>query len=139
MKIKEESFGIIPLREEGGIWYVLVILHVNGWYWAFPKGHANPGETFIETACRELFEETGLIVKKILQDTPLVEKFQFYSKRGLVSKTVRYFPALVDGIIRLQEDEIKNAKWVVLKDASDCFSFKESKEMCNILIAKLNL
>ena len=38
----------------------LLIQHQAG-HWAFPKGHANPGESPAETARREFAEETGYI------------------------------------------------------------------------------
>lgn len=128
--VHEESFGIIPLRRNGDHWQVLLILHHGGRHWAFPKGHGNPGETALESAKRELNEETGLEVEKLLQETPLTEKYQFYRKHEIVVKTVRYFPALVFGNLRLQAEEIKAAKWVLLKEATDHLTFQESKQMC---------
>jgi bis(5'-nucleosidyl)-tetraphosphatase len=37
----------------------LIIRHANG-HWDLPKGHVDPGETHLQTALRELHEETGL-------------------------------------------------------------------------------
>jgi bis(5'-nucleosidyl)-tetraphosphatase len=139
MKIEEESFGIIPLRQENGSWQVLLILHQGGRHWAFPKGHGNPGETPIDSAQRELKEETGLDIQELLQETPLMEKYQFHRKREIVIKTVQYFPATVSGILHLQAEEIRDAKWVPLKDAIKHLTFKEAKEMCNKLIILLKL
>jgi bis(5'-nucleosidyl)-tetraphosphatase len=76
-----ESFGIVPfLKEEGG-WKVLLILHREGNHWGFPKGKANPGETPLEAATRELKEETGLSVIQILREEPLAEQYQFRRKK----------------------------------------------------------
>jgi 8-oxo-dGTP pyrophosphatase MutT (NUDIX family) len=139
MKIEEESFGIIPLRQENGTWQVLLILHQGGRHWAFPKGHGNPGETPIDSARRELKEETGLDIQELLQATPLIEKYQFHRKREIVIKTVQYFPASVSGTLHLQAEEIRDAKWVPLKDAIKHLTFKEAKEMCNKLVTLLKL
>ena len=43
---------------------VLVIQQVKG-HWGFPKGHVENGETEIETALREIKEETNLDVEII--------------------------------------------------------------------------
>ncbi len=138
MKVEEASFGIIPLKQEGGVLQILLILHQGGRHWAFPKGHGNPGETPIESARRELKEETGLDIEKLLAETPLTEQYQFHRKRDLVIKTVQYFPAIVTGTLKLQAEEIRDAKWVPLQEASRYLTFKEAKEMCNQLCSKMS-
>ncbi len=132
--IDEQSFGIIPLKKEGEAWKVLLILHQGGRHWAFPKGHGNPGETPMESARRELKEETGLDIERFLQEVPLKETYKFHRKREIVSKSVQYFPALVVGELKLQAEEIKDAKWVLLKDAKQHLTFKEAKSMCEQLV-----
>jgi len=139
MKIEEKSYGIIPLRQEGGVWQVLLILHQGGRHWAFPKGHGDAGETALDSARRELKEETGLDIQELLQETPLIERYQFHRKHEVVVKTVQYFPALVTGEIKLQAEEIRDAKWVSLKEAARHLTFKESKEMCNKLVNFLKI
>jgi len=138
-RVEEESFGIIPLIQEKGLWKVLLILHQGGRHWAFPKGHGNEGESAEESAKRELKEETGLEVEKFLKETPLMEQYQFHRKQEIVIKTVRYFPAIVKGELKLQEEEIKDAKWVPLKEAAQHLTFKEARSMCTELIKILNV
>ena len=136
--IHESCFGVIPLIQKESEWYVLLILHQKGHHWAFPKGHSNPGETPLESAKRELKEETGLEIERLLQDIPLEETYQFYRRHETVQKTVQYFPALVKGTVVLQKEEIQDAKWVLLKEASQHLSFKESQGMCECLIQLLS-
>lgn len=134
MKTVEESFGIIPLKHELGKWKVLLILHQGGHHWAFPKGHGNPGESPIQSAQRELKEETGLEVYKLLQDEPLIERYRFQRQRQTIFKTVLYYPALVQGNLKLQVEEIQDAKWVLLEAAVLHLTFKEAKRMCQKLL-----
>lgn len=138
MRVQEASFGIIPLQREEYSWKVLLILHKGGRHWAFPKGRSNPGETALESAQRELQEETGLEVENLLQNEPLTEKYEFWRKGEIVVKTVQYFPALVKGVLRLQPEEIQDAKWVPLKEATAHLTFREAKEMCLALLKKLD-
>jgi len=137
MIIEDESFGIIPLKQEGGHWKVLIILHKSGHHWGFPKGHSNPDETPQEAAERELKEETGLHIVSLLLEKPLIETYNFRIKQKMVRKRVLFFPALVEGQLQLQEEEIREAKWLSFQEAADELSFKEAKlllkEMCALL------
>ena len=139
MRVQEASFGIIPIKKFDEIWKVLLILHKGGRHWAFPKGRSNPGETPLESARRELKEETGLDVDSLLQDEPLSEKYEFRRKGEFVVKTVQYFPAFVSGEVKLQPEEIQDSKWVPLKEAVRHLTFREAKEMCRNLVRQLNL
>ena len=86
--IKEDSFGVVPLKQVGDVWMVFVILHKQGRHWGFPKGKRQGEEDAKASAVRELKEETNLDVVRFLQEAPLVESYLF-SKRGKkVLKTV---------------------------------------------------
>lgn len=127
--VHDESFGIIPVRQEGTSWKVLLILHQGGKHWAFPKGHKDAGESAIEAAKRELKEETGLAVVSLLQEAPLMETYQFHRKYQLVTKKVSYFPAIVSGEIVVQAEEILEAKWLSFPEAMQQLTFKEARAL----------
>lgn len=127
--LKVESFGIIPFINEKGTWKVLLILHKEGSHWGFPKGKINPGENALQAATRELKEETGLSIARILLEKPLTEQYQFRRKKQLIIKTVQYFPALVEGELQLQEEEIRESKWLTIDEAMQQLSFKEARHI----------
>jgi bis(5'-nucleosidyl)-tetraphosphatase len=127
--IKMESFGIVPFSNEKTTWEVLLILHREGNHWGFPKGKANPGETPLEAATRELKEETGLIVAHVLREQPLIEQYQFRRKKQFIVKTVQYFPALIQGNLQLQEEEIREAKWLTVPEALQQLTFREARHV----------
>jgi 8-oxo-dGTP pyrophosphatase MutT (NUDIX family) len=131
MITKESSYGIIPLQKtEKGSVQVLLIFHKGGKHWSFPKGRKDPGETDLETALRELKEETGLDVEKLLSDTPYMESYTFYKFQEKVLKTVSYYPAFVKGELRLQPEEILDARWLPINEAIHHLTFKEAKVIC---------
>ncbi|MGC1879528.1 MAG: NUDIX domain-containing protein [Rhabdochlamydiaceae bacterium] len=134
-----ESFGIVPfLKEEGG-WKVLLILHREGNHWGFPKGKANPGETPLEAATRELKEETGLSVIQILREEPLAEQYQFRRKKEFIVKIVHYFPALIEGSLQLQQEEIRDAKWLPVSEALKQLTFREARHILQEFLRHLNI
>lgn len=129
MTRREQSFGIIPLKKRKNEWVVLLVqLHAG--HWGFPKGHPDKNETPLETAQRELFEETGLTVSKILSPQPIKETYFFKFKGELIYKTVSYYIAEVKGRTIKLEEEIYDLKWVPLKEAVAQVTFDQAKEIC---------
>jgi 8-oxo-dGTP pyrophosphatase MutT (NUDIX family) len=126
----EESYGVLPFRKERGKWRVLLILHLHGNHWGFPKGKSDEGENPQESATRELLEETGLSVSSFLTKKPLEEHYEFSRKGARVAKTVHYFPALVEGSLALQTNEVRAAKWATLEEALEQLTFDEAKKLC---------
>ena len=110
-------------------WEVLLIQH-NAGHWAFPKGHAETGESPQEAAERELFEETGLKLVKYLSHEPLHEDYMFKWQGELVNKRVTYYLALVKGEVTLQAIEVMDSQWLSLEEAHAKMSFKEGRKLC---------
>lgn len=137
--IEDESFGIIPLTQEGRVWKVFLILHKEGNHWGFPKGHKNPEETPMQAATRELKEETGLDVMRIIGEAPLMEQYQFRRKGQTVLKKVHYFPAMVSGEFKLQIEEIREGRWFTFEEALKQLTFKEGKSICTELMKILKV
>jgi 8-oxo-dGTP pyrophosphatase MutT (NUDIX family) len=102
-------------------------LHSKGVHWGFPKGRASPNETPLESATRELKEETGLDIAELLSSNPIVERYQFRHRGEKVIKVVHYFPALVTGELKLQVEEVRDAKWYTFRQALDQLTFKEAR------------
>jgi bis(5'-nucleosidyl)-tetraphosphatase len=130
MAVKDCSYGIIPLRQLHNQWQVLLIQQQAG-HWAFPKGHADPGESPQQTAERELYEETGLKVEKYLTQESVTENYSFTANSQLIEKTVHYFIAYVTGKITIQETEIQASCWLSLCEATSFITFKEGKRLCS--------
>ncbi len=126
--IKDFSFGIIPLKHDGE-WRVLLICHKAGTFWSFPKGHADPGEEPYLAAKRELLEETGLSVEKLLSDLPIEEAYVFRGPKGLIHKTVSYYIAKVSGVLNLQPEEVEEAEWLSFEEAQKKLTLPQAKEV----------
>ena len=80
--IREKSVGVIVYRynpREKDIQYL--VLYVRGNYWNFPKGKVEPGETEIQTAKRELAEETMIKNIQIEKGWRRVSQFSFKEDR----------------------------------------------------------
>lgn len=68
---REYSYGVVPLKLVEKAVFILLIFHKGGKHWGFPKGHKDHQETDLETAKRELKEETGLEIETLLSEVPM--------------------------------------------------------------------
>ena len=126
---REKSCGALVYRYEGDRLMLLLLRHRHGGHWSFPKGHVEGEETEIETALREIREETGLSVS-------LREGFrhtvEYYPKPG-VRKQVVYFlgEAPADAKIVRQEEEISELHWVEWSQAVEAVTFTNDRNLLN--------
>ena len=126
--IQDHSFGVIPIRNQGGLYELYIVQHKQG-YWSFPKGHPLDLETALQTAKRELFEETGFSVERLIVETTLIERYSFIKDNVPIHKTVEYFLAFVSCKEHLQQEEVIAGKWVHLEKAAECITYDEGKEL----------
>lgn len=128
---KEKSCGAIIILDNK----VLMVQQQKG-FWSFPKGHVEAGETEVETAIREVKEETNL-------DIVIDESLRFvnhYVTDKNVDKTVIFFVAHpIDNLnILAQEAEIKEIEWVDIDSVEDKLTFDNTKEMWRNVYTKIS-
>ena len=93
--IYEKSCGIIPFRRNGKkVEFLLLhsaMVRNPQAVWEFPKGSVETGESELETALRELREETQLTDVKILDGFQGQVDYQYRRHGKPVSKVVLFF------------------------------------------------
>lgn len=64
VKFKNKAIGVVPLSNDGHTWLVGQWRYpLNQYSWEIPEGGGPLGEEPLETAIRELKEETGIVAK----------------------------------------------------------------------------
>lgn len=123
----ETSCGAIVCRKVNGEPRFLVIKNNRSAHWSFPKGHIEPGETWEETAKREVLEETGLHIKLI----PGFREESNYMIQNRIDKKVIIFAATTkDTRTIIQESEIEDYSWLPFDGADHLLRFEND---CRIL------
>lgn len=121
----EKSCGYVVYKLENNKILYLVLQSLNG-EWGFPKGHVEKDESEIETANRELFEETNLIVEYIPGFRAVTEYIMVQYNN--IKKQVVYFVGKhLKNEIKCQDSEVKNAIFVSYEQAQNLLNFKETR------------
>ena len=126
--LHEKSCGAIVYRRFHGNIEILLIKHINSGHWSFPKGHVEGDETELETARREIKEETGL---DVILDQTFRETVSYSPKRD-TQKVVVYFLALARHYDFVpQEEEIAEIRWVDIVRATRMLTYENDKTIVN--------
>ncbi len=110
---REYSSGFVVFHREidDHIKFLMVQGYAN--YWGFPKGHLETNETRLDTARRELQEETGIVEISIIDNVTFHEQYIIRRKqRPSIEKHVTYFIGEVaTTFAERQKSEIKQLGW----------------------------
>ena len=105
----EKSCGCIIIEDKK----VLLIKQTNG-IWGFPKGHVEKNETELQTAEREVKEETNIDVK--IDETKRYT-MNYITDRGASKEVVLFLAQKIGGNLSRQESEISQIEWLLLKQS----------------------
>ena len=126
--LHEKSCGAIVYRKSHGNTEILLIKHINSVHWSFPNGHVEGNETEVETAIREIKEETAI---DVMIDPTFRETVSYYPKRD-TQKTVVYFIGKAKNYDYIpQEEEISEIRWVDIGYASNILTYENDKNIVN--------
>ena len=124
----EKSCGAVVFRKYHGNIELLLIKHVVGGHWSFPKGHVEPGETEEQTALREIKEETGIDVEL---NTSFREVVSYSPKRDTTKDVIYFLGKAKTFQYTPQEEEIAQIKWVEINLAHSFLTYDNDKQLAN--------
>ena len=121
----EKSCGAVIYTVQNGTRFYLVEQMLKG-HASLCKGHVEKDETELQTAIREIREETGLEVE-------FVEGFRkviAYSPSTDCVKTVVFFLARAEHTsVRAQEEEVREIQWLPFENAVEALTFDSTREI----------
>ena len=124
-----KSCGILPYRIHQGQREYLIVFEEFSQCWSLPKGHMEAGETEVQAALRELYEETGLTGQPDVTKRAVLE----YPLRPIGRKQVILFPALVTGTPKVRPGELQNYRWIRAEQFGD-YLFPATAAICKTLM-----
>ena len=115
----EKSCGAIVFTRKNGKTLYVVVQEMSGAY-SFPKGHVEHGETEIQTASREIYEETGLR-PVFLDGFRETDTYDLREKPGTRKRVVYYLAEYHDGSLVSRPGEIKKVQLLSYEEAEKRF------------------
>ncbi|MDR3257092.1 MAG: NUDIX domain-containing protein [Endomicrobium sp.] len=135
--LKEFSCGAVIYKMQNDVPVFLLVNSKRNGRWGFPKGHIENSETEIETARREIFEETGIAKIKFIEnfrreDVYIIDSAISCTKGKMVEKHSIYFLALaLKDPLDFDKSEIAKLKWSNINQAQELLDFTNQREIMN--------
>ena len=134
MEKNVQSFGIIPIFLDKNNFKILVVKNKKSGQWGLPKGTPEINEQPLQTAKRELFEETKIIADNVEIEPTFSENYSFEIIGTKYNKTVVYYIYFTDKMIaNNNSEEIEQTKWVSFKEAIETLKFDSLKNIIDEL------
>ena len=141
MKTRElvSAGGVAYRRNRDSIDIVLIQTSSES-RWQLPKGIVDPGESNEEAAVREVREEAGIDCQIVLELEPI--DYWYVERHGKtperIHKTVHfYLMQYVEGDVADHDDEVSEARWVEINDASKMLAFATERSVVEMAIGSI--
>ena len=122
-----KSCGFVAYKRIENVNHYLIIQSLNGNV-GFPKGHMESGESELETAIRELKEETGVDVK-VIQGFRRQIEYELRRIPDTIKQSVYFLGQCTSDKIICQEAEVAEASFISYEDALKILTFEETKNI----------
>ena len=105
-------------------------------FWGFPKGHMEEGESPLDAAEREVFEETGFKVKCI-SEKPIAESRYTIEYGENIDKTVWFYEMkVIEEFVKEPDEEIEEIAIVPYEEAVSLLAYEEDRKILKYVFKK---
>lgn len=123
----------VPFRAHHGALEFCLITSLNKGRWVFPKGTIDPGETYLETALKEAYEEAGLRGEVV--DEPLGQ--YDYAKWGASLRVTVVLMRVTEIHDRWLEAGLRQRAWCSAEEAQRRVAKADQRRFLEIAIERL--
>lgn len=123
-----KSAGGIVINKNGKI----LVVSQHGTSWSLPKGHLDEGESELEAAIREIYEESGIKKLELVKELGNYKRYKI-AKDGTEDKSelkiiTMFLFKTVEEVLIPVDPENPEARWVDKKEVVELLSHSKDKE-----------
>ena len=128
--IEEVSAGAVIYHDDPNVGTrKYLVLHYPAGHWDFPKGAVEKGETEEQAAVREIFEETGLRVRRFHPNFRKEIEYNYRRQNGSAHKRVIFFLANSDiSTVRISFEH-SGYEWLTYELAARRLTFDNARSV----------
>ena len=120
---REKSCGAVVYNPERQLFLIIKMLNGN---WGFPKGHTENQETDIQTAIREVTEETGINIK-ILDG--FKKSIKYIPFPEVLKKVIFFIGITEEEKVTIDKHEIEDYMWCSYEEALKMITYKPQRDI----------
>lgn len=132
---QETSVGAIVYKIKNKKKLFLLVYSAKNLQWSFPKGHIEKDETEIQTAKREIFEETGINELKFIDNFRCTDSYKtkgvlVHTQGSIITKNVIYYLCFTNSdFVNRNNVEIEKCQWFDFESATNVLKYNAQKLM----------
>lgn len=137
-KVKEtKSAGGVVINNEGRV----LVISQHGTVWSLSKGHVDEGEEAIETAKREIYEESGITKLELIKELGVYQRYRIdkngrEDKSELKTITIFLFKTNQNRLEPL-DPENPEARWVHKNEVANLLTHEKDKKFFLKIVEKI--
>ena len=134
---KTKSAGGVVINKDG----LVLVVNQKGLSWSLPKGHIDEGESALDAAKREIYEESGVNQLQFISELGSYQRYKISLDGGddmSEQKTITIFLFKTNQIeLKPQDPENPEAKWIKVEDVVNLLTHRKDKEFFLSIINKI--
>ena len=123
-----KSAGGIVLNPGGRV----LVVNQNGNSWSLPKGHLDPGETELEAARREIYEESGVCKLRLVRKLGTYERLRIGlsggEAEGETKRITLFLFRTTQTALKPRDPKHPEARWVEKERVAGLLTHPKDKE-----------
>lgn len=134
---KTFSAGGIVVNPQGRV----LLVQEYGYYWGLPRGHIENGESSLETAIREIYEEAGISDLHLIKEVGSYKRYRFDKNGNEIHSELKHITIFLFATkqenVEIHDTNITAAEWVDADKVAERFIYYKDRDFYNKYIEEI--